>query len=150
LSVEKWILTGIDKNSIFYLAAKSTLTNRNNTLCEKIKTYLDVSTVENLHEVRIAFRRLRYSLEVFAACFPTKEYGKFYNSIEKLQDRTGMRRDLDVIKFYLSGKVTGNKSKGLIAKIEQENNVLGEEIKLELMAFLHSKNLKKFINLLSK
>jgi CHAD domain-containing protein len=57
---------------------------------------LDVDQIERVHDMRVATRRLRAALEVFAPCFPTKRHRKALKRVKALADALGERRDRDV------------------------------------------------------
>ena len=57
---------------------------------------LDTSDIERVHDMRVATRRLRAVMEVFAACFPAKEHAKLLEEVKRLADALGERRDPDV------------------------------------------------------
>ncbi len=46
--------------------------------------------------MRVATRRLRAVLEVFAACFPPEEFKPALRDVKRLADALGARRDPDV------------------------------------------------------
>lgn len=48
---------------------------------------------EQLHNIRIAAKRLRYVLEVFAGCFPVEYRQEIYNPIKKVQESLGAVND---------------------------------------------------------
>lgn len=50
-----------------------------------------------LHDLRIAAKRLRYSLEMFATCFPPKQAESFADGVREMQDTLGRVHDLDVL-----------------------------------------------------
>ena len=52
--------------------------------------------IERVHDMRVATRRLRAAMEVFAACFPAKEHKKLLKEVKRLADALGERRDPDV------------------------------------------------------
>jgi CHAD domain-containing protein len=56
----------------------------------------DPGNVEELHNMRIAAKRLRYTLEVFAVCFESKAYNEIYNPAKEIQERIGEIHDCDV------------------------------------------------------
>lgn len=58
---------------------------------------LDVSDIEGVHDMRVATRRLRAALEVFAPCFPDKPHAAVLKEVKELADRLGDRRDPDVV-----------------------------------------------------
>ena len=51
------------------------------------------STIEELHELRIAGKRLRYSLEIFHGLFPAELREKIYPLVEDIQGRLGEIND---------------------------------------------------------
>lgn len=57
---------------------------------------LDLSDIEGVHDMRVATRRLRAALEVFAPCFPPKRHASVLDDVKELADRLGERRDPDV------------------------------------------------------
>src|SRR3954447_17190161 len=57
---------------------------------------LDTSDIERVHDMRVASRRLRAVLEIFAACFPKGEYDSVLRDVKRLADALGERRDPDV------------------------------------------------------
>jgi CHAD domain-containing protein len=57
---------------------------------------LDLTDVEGVHDMRVATRRLRAALEVFAPCFPAKRHRKLLKKVKALADALGKRRDADV------------------------------------------------------
>jgi CHAD domain-containing protein len=48
---------------------------------------------EQLHNIRIAAKRLRYVLEVFAGCFPAEYRQEIYNPIKRVQESLGAVND---------------------------------------------------------
>ena len=48
---------------------------------------------ERRHELRIAFKKLRYALEFFAPILPSKRLAKYQKSLETLQDLLGTLND---------------------------------------------------------
>src|SRR5580692_2211211 len=60
------------------------------------KSVDDVLLVEDLHNMRIAAKRLRYTMEVFAPCFLTAEFENLYDSVKNVQEQIGDIHDCDV------------------------------------------------------
>lgn len=56
----------------------------------------NVERVEELHNMRIAAKRLRYTMEIFAAAFPGPEFEGFYESVKSIQEQIGDIHDCDV------------------------------------------------------
>jgi CHAD domain-containing protein len=57
---------------------------------------LDTSDIERVHDMRVATRRLRAVLEIFAPCFPKGELAPVLDDVKALADALGERRDPDV------------------------------------------------------
>lgn len=57
---------------------------------------LDTADIERVHDMRVASRRLRAALEVFAPCFPKREHKLCLTEVKRLADALGERRDPDV------------------------------------------------------
>ncbi len=149
---KKWEIDGIKKRQSFCNASKIILKARLDLLINKIDNYFKERNVENLHDVRIALRRVRYNMELFIICFDRKIFLRFYNRIENLQDLSGLVRDLDVFKENISSLISEEKvkvSRSVSTKVEKKRNTLENKLELELMKFLHSKSLKDFYKLLN-
>ena len=57
---------------------------------------LDTRDIERVHDMRVASRRLRAVLEIFAPCFPKSEFKGVLRDVKQLADALGERRDPDV------------------------------------------------------
>ena len=57
---------------------------------------LDTTDIERVHAMRVATRRLRAAMEIFAPCFPKKPYRSVLGDVKALADALGERRDRDV------------------------------------------------------
>jgi CHAD domain-containing protein len=57
---------------------------------------LDTTDIERVHDMRVASRRLRAVLEIFAPCFPKTPYKVALRDVKDLADALGERRDPDV------------------------------------------------------
>src|SRR5436305_14922546 len=64
---------------------------------------LDTSHIERVHDMRVASRRLRAALEIFAPCFPKSEQRAVLRDVKGLADALGERRDRDVQIVQLEG-----------------------------------------------
>ncbi|MDR3709683.1 MAG: CHAD domain-containing protein [Capsulimonadaceae bacterium] len=59
----------------------------------------DPNRVQELHNMRIAAKRLRYTLEIFQPCFTgslAKEYKAVYDRVKSIQEQIGEIHDCDV------------------------------------------------------
>ena len=149
---KKWEIDGVKKRQSFCNASKIILKARLNHLINTIDNYFKDRNVENLHDIRIALRRVRYNMELFIICFDRKIFLRFYKIIENLQDLSGLVRDLDVFKENISSLITEERVKvnrSVLVKVEERRKTLENKLELELMKFLHSKSLKDFNKLLN-
>jgi CHAD domain-containing protein len=80
----------------FALAAARVVSVRGAELIEHSSRVLDVEDVERLHDMRVASRRLRAALEIFAPCFPAKPLRATLKEVKAIADALGERRDRDV------------------------------------------------------
>jgi CHAD domain-containing protein len=56
----------------------------------------DPANVTELHNMRIASKRLRYTLEIFAPCFSGKDFEKVSSQVKAVQEQIGEIHDRDV------------------------------------------------------
>ena len=64
-----------------------------------VKTSQDI---EHIHRMRVASRRLRAALPLFASCFPEKKYQQWMEEIRKVTRALGEARDTDVQIAFLT------------------------------------------------
>ncbi len=124
------------------------ISNKLSIVFKEVKKYLNNDSVKNLHSARIAFRRLRYALEVFSECYKPKFYKSIYKKIVYMQDIIGTGRDLDVleIKAKLIEIESGKKLPDFFYnKIKKEKEIISQEIRLELSKFITDKEVNKLI-----
>jgi CHAD domain-containing protein len=57
---------------------------------------LDTTDIERVHAMRVATRRLRAVMEIFAPAFPGKQHKAALREVKALADALGERRDRDV------------------------------------------------------
>jgi len=87
---------GIRPDARFREAAAAALEVRAEEVFEWRVGVLDRGDVERVHDMRVATRRLRAVMEVFAPCFPAKRHRKALKQVKALADVLGERRDPDV------------------------------------------------------
>ncbi|TVQ61047.1 MAG: CHAD domain-containing protein [Phycisphaerales bacterium] len=61
----------------------------------------DLSVLDNLHELRIRMKRLRYALETFAPALPERVFDELYPRVEEIQEALGALNDA----YELAGRV---------------------------------------------
>jgi CHAD domain-containing protein len=147
----KWEINELSCANSLKESALLILRQRVQCVTTSIKKYFDDESVENLHETRIALRRLRYNMEIFISCFDKAKFIAFYKLVEHLQDMTGTKRDLDVLIVNIKNICIGdNNSKinSILEKAGEQEKKLKESLTLELMKFTHGKALKDFNKML--
>jgi CHAD domain-containing protein len=86
----------LDAGISFREAAASAVEVRTEELFSFSGGVLDTDDIEGVHDMRVASRRLRAVLEVFAPCFPKAEHKEALRDVKALADDLGERRDPDV------------------------------------------------------
>ncbi|HEX8120561.1 MAG TPA: CHAD domain-containing protein [Solirubrobacteraceae bacterium] len=86
----------IHADMTFAEAAKRTVAVRAQELWDHAEGVLDTSDIERVHDMRVATRRLRAVLEIFAPTFEPKEHRAVLREVKALADALGARRDPDV------------------------------------------------------
>lgn len=87
---------GLDPETPFARAAARAVSVRAEELFEHSADVLDTEDIERVHDMRVATRRLRAVLEIFAPCFPEYQHGPVLKDVKRLADALGARRDPDV------------------------------------------------------
>jgi CHAD domain-containing protein len=77
-------------------AAAKVVSVRGAELAAHAQGVLDTGDIERVHDMRVATRRLRATLEIFEPCFPAKAYAQALTEVKRLADALGERRDRDV------------------------------------------------------
>ena len=80
----------------FAEAASVTVATRSHELFACADRVLDTEDIERVHDMRVASRRLRAALEVFAPCFERRAHKDLLREVKQLADALGERRDPDV------------------------------------------------------
>jgi CHAD domain-containing protein len=89
-------IEGLHGALTFRDAARATVRVRAQELWEHSVDVLDTSDIERVHDMRVATRRLRAVLEIYAPCFPRDEHKAVLKDVKALADALGARRDPDV------------------------------------------------------
>ena len=87
----------------FAEAAARTVAVRAGELWAHADGVLDTGDIERVHDMRVATRRLRAVLEIFAPCFERDEHKAALREVKALADALGARRDPDVQLAALDG-----------------------------------------------
>jgi CHAD domain-containing protein len=89
-------IPGIGADVTFREAAASAVAVRTEEVFEFEEGVLETSDIERVHDMRVATRRLRAVMEIFAPCFPKAEHRQALKEVKALADALGTRRDPDV------------------------------------------------------
>jgi CHAD domain-containing protein len=87
---------GLDPHEPFAQAAARIVRMRADEMVAGDDGVLDVLDAERVHDMRVATRRLRAVLELFAAAFDKAELKPVLRDVKALADALGERRDPDV------------------------------------------------------
>jgi CHAD domain-containing protein len=106
---------------------------RTRELFDHAENVLDTSDIERVHDMRVASRRLRAVLEIFAPCFPRAPFKSVLTDVKALADALGERRDPDVhidAMAAFAAKVTAAQRPGVERLLERqrERQATGNEI----------------------
>ncbi len=142
-------IKGLSNNLTFRQSAETILKFRYNEVRKESGEYLHTDTIENLHDLRISFRRLRYSLENYELCFNRKEHKLTLDYLKFMQDLIGEGRDLDVLEEKIKLLLKENNLElpdSFFVNITSQKEEIKHKIKLQLMKFLNDKKIKCFFN----
>src|SRR3954453_16635182 len=90
-------IDGLHARMPFAEAAAATVGVRAEELFEHSANVLDTNDIERVHDMRVATRRLRAVLEIYAPCFPRAQFKPLLREVKDLADALGERRDPDVL-----------------------------------------------------
>jgi CHAD domain-containing protein len=89
-------IPGFDGRTSFRAVARESVDVRAREVFEHAAGVLDTEDIERVHDMRVATRRLRAVLEVFAPAFDRAEHKAVLRDVKALADALGARRDPDV------------------------------------------------------
>jgi CHAD domain-containing protein len=89
-------IPGFDGRKSFRAVAREAVDIRAREVFEHAAGVLDTEDIERVHDMRVATRRLRAVLEVFAPAFERDEHKAVLDEVKALADALGARRDPDV------------------------------------------------------
>lgn len=90
-------IPGLEPDVAFKEAAANAVEVRTRELFAHSAGVLDTGDIERVHDMRVASRRLRAVMEIFAVCFPKREHRRALTEVKALADALGERRDPDVM-----------------------------------------------------
>jgi CHAD domain-containing protein len=87
---------GLRADQSFGEAGRRLIAVRAQELFEHAGGVLDLDQPDGVHDMRVATRRLRAALEMFATSFPHEAHSAVLADVKRLADVLGERRDCDV------------------------------------------------------
>lgn len=90
-------ITGLSCEESVVRAARRVVAVRTDELRDLRTLVVAEGDAQALHDVRIAAKRLRYSLEIFDFCFPGTNVQEMADTVRALQDVLGRVHDLDTL-----------------------------------------------------
>jgi CHAD domain-containing protein len=100
-AARKWEIPGLDRERGIKSGACLILSHRLHTVIALSAQFRRGNDAEDLHQLRIAIRRLRYPLETFLPILKRKPTLKFIAELNTLQDACGNARDSDIMMLRL-------------------------------------------------
>lgn len=97
----------ITVDSSFQLLACQYIEGQVKALKRQVRGARRARDIEYVHRARVASRRLRTALRMFADCFPAGKVGKWRSQIRRLTRRLGAARDTDVQLVFLKKFISG-------------------------------------------
>ena len=115
---------------------------------------LDVRDIERVHDMRVASRRLRAVLEIFASCFPKDAYKDVLTDVKRLADALGMRRDPDVHIDALTGfarALTPAQRQGVMRLVDEQRalQAAGNEVLAAALRRVEERGLRERLHALA-
>jgi CHAD domain-containing protein len=89
-------IPGLDGRHSFRATAREAVAVRAQEMWDHADGVLDTEDIERVHDMRVATRRLRAVLEVFAPAFERRPHKHVLKDVKALADALGARRDPDV------------------------------------------------------
>lgn len=142
----------LDCEASFSHAAAEAIEVRAEEIFAHADGVLDLDRVEPVHDMRVATRRLRAALEIFAACFPPKRRRKALKRVKALADALGERRDADV-EIALLEELAGEAAEPDLPALRQlieDRRSRQRQANEELEPYVAAKQLKKLRRRLGK
>lgn len=146
-SSKKYLIKGLKKSAPLQDAAKVILDDKLKNAFILIDKFLEDDSDANLHQLRIALRRFRYSLESFYLCVDEKLFTTVLKKTKNILDDLGEGRDQDVLSAKLLSGFSGYNSrylKDIFKILDFKREETRQNIKAELIKFICDKNVNKF------
>jgi CHAD domain-containing protein len=133
-------IPGFAEAETFRQAARMAVEVRAEEVFDHAQGVLDTADIERVHAMRVATRRLRAVMEIFAPAFPKKPHRALIKEVKALADALGERRDRDVAidaMTRIGVALTADDRRGidhLIAELRDEQHGANAELAAALQA----------------
>ncbi|HZV82181.1 MAG TPA: CHAD domain-containing protein [Geobacteraceae bacterium] len=94
-------MTAIPPTTHLWVAARLSLLRRGQEMFDCWEKVLQKFELDDIHDLRVASRRLREALMLYAPCFPSKPVSKLNSRIKKLTGMLGAIRNTDEALLFL-------------------------------------------------
>jgi CHAD domain-containing protein len=143
---------GFDCEESFSASAARVIEVRAAEVFEHSDGVLDIGEIESLHDMRVATRRLRAALEVFAPCFPSNRHRRALKRVKALADALGERRDPDVAIEFLEqfAEDAPEPDRAAVAALADRLREEQQQANEALVPYVDPKRLKKLRRRLAK
>ena len=134
-------------------AAAAAVAVRAEEVFEHAEGVLDVADIERVHDMRVATRRLRAAMEIFAPCFPKREFRRALGDVKALADALGERRDPDVAIEKLEQTASGLTAEdrpgieGLVQELRERQGGANEALRGKLAEIEESELRQRLVGL---
>lgn len=134
-------------------AAAAAITVRAEEVFDHAEGVLDLADIERVHDMRVATRRLRAAMEIFAPCFPKREFKRALRDVKTLADALGERRDPDVAIEKLEQTASGLTAEdrpgieGLVHELRERQAGANEELRGKLAEIEESELRQRLLGL---
>ncbi len=88
---------GIESGVTFDEAARVAIKSQVDALMLNLEGTIKGDDIEALHDMRVASRRLRAAMSVFAPAFPARQFNALEKEVARVTDALGEVRDSDVL-----------------------------------------------------
>jgi CHAD domain-containing protein len=133
-------IPGLGEAETFRQAARMAVEVRAEEVFEHAHGVLDTTDIERVHAMRVATRRLRAVMEIFAPAFPGKQHRSLLKEVKALADALGERRDRDVAILAMTkigAALTADDRRGidhLVAELRDEQHGANADLAAALQA----------------
>ncbi len=145
---KKFHFRGLKPKQSFADSTQPVLSHHFDRVYDRSDQYRREPTEENLHDLRIALRRFRYVLELYAGIIKPARFEEIYELAVSLQNVLGERRDLDVMRARLDliyREADAEFPNLIAADLARNRELLDLKIQETLTQFTENKQIRKVI-----